>query len=59
MERFDVKIGQWSMLEASIGVGRRGMTLTYRNESLILVGGRDMDEKVHKTVQKYDPNSDA
>ncbi|KAG1657556.1 Kelch-like protein 8 [Nymphon striatum] len=59
MERFDVQIGQWLTLKSSIGVGRRGLTLTMFKNQLILIGGEDKDGKCHKTTQKYDSILDS
>ncbi|KAG1669026.1 Influenza virus NS1A-binding [Nymphon striatum] len=59
MERFDVVIEQWSSLKSSIGVGRQGLTLTVFKNQIILIGGRDEDDKKYKTIQKYDSISDS
>ncbi|KAG1696933.1 Ring canal kelch [Nymphon striatum] len=40
MERFDVEIGQWLTLKSSIGVGRRGLTLTMWSQIGILKEAR-------------------
>ncbi|KAG1674096.1 Ring canal kelch protein [Nymphon striatum] len=59
MERFDVEIGQWLTLKSSIGVGRRGLTLTIFKNQIILIGGTDKNRKCHNTIQKYDSISDS
>ncbi|KAG1649503.1 Kelch-like protein 8 [Nymphon striatum] len=59
MERFDVEIGQWLTLKSSIGVGRRGLTLTIFKNQIILIGGRDKNRKCFNTIQKYDSISDS
>ncbi|KAG1654298.1 Kelch-like ECH-associated protein 1 [Nymphon striatum] len=59
MERFNVENEQWSILKSSIGVGREGLTLTVFKNQIILIGGRDIDNKKHKTIQKYDSISDS
>ncbi|KAG1657555.1 Kelch-like protein 20 [Nymphon striatum] len=51
MERFDVEIGQWLTLKSSIGVGRRGLTLTIFKNQLILIGGQD-----EETMLQNNPN---
>ncbi|KAG1659819.1 Ring canal kelch [Nymphon striatum] len=52
MERFDVEIGQWSTLKSSIGVGRDGLTLTIFKNQLILIGGKDKDNKLPQSNPK-------
>ncbi|KAG1714696.1 Kelch-like protein 12 [Nymphon striatum] len=59
MERFDVEIGQWLTLKSSIGVGREGLTLTIFKNQIILIGGRDKNNKCYNTIQKYDSISDS
>ncbi|KAG1674095.1 Kelch-like protein 1 [Nymphon striatum] len=59
MERFDVEIGQWLTLKSSIGVGREGLTLTIFKNQIILIGGRDKNNKCYNTIEKYDSISDS
>ncbi|KAG1708500.1 Kelch-like protein 1 [Nymphon striatum] len=59
MERFDVENEQWSTLKSSIGVGRRGLTLTMFKNQMFLIGGSDNNKKKYKIIQKYDSILDS